>query len=271
MRYEVTERESAARPLAGDLSGWRRSKNDLQNGSTRPGLARLSRAAGVTSAARRSGSLTVAHGTSLYVAAVIGPGLLFIPFLAVDLAGPAAIIAWAALLVVSVPLVITFSALGVRFPTAAGVAAYVRAALGHNAAAAIGACFLAEVVIGVAAIALIGSDYITVLSGWPGAEVTPIAVSSMYGAVLAANYGGIRVSAGSQVVLSSFLVGVLFAAIVVIAPPRLGRYWTPFAPHRQACGRRPEPAPTSAFPSCVRASLVTSGRGCPDLARPRRA
>ena len=75
-------------------------------------------------------SLGVVRGAALYVGALIGPGLLLVPALAVQAAGAASIIAWGALLVLSAPLAITFAALGVRHPVAGGVSAYVREGLG---------------------------------------------------------------------------------------------------------------------------------------------
>ena len=55
---------------------------------------------------------------------MLGPGVLLLPALAAEAAGPASVLAWAGLLALSVPLAITFAALGVRFPEAGGTAAY---------------------------------------------------------------------------------------------------------------------------------------------------
>src|SRR5206468_958336 len=97
--------------------------------------------------------LGVPRGAALYLGALIGPGLLFVPSLAVQAAGPASILAWAGLLVLSAPLALTFAALGVRHPVAGGVSAYVRAAYGDAAAAVTGVCFLTAVVLGGPAVA----------------------------------------------------------------------------------------------------------------------
>ena len=59
------------------------------------------------------GQLGISRGAALYVGALIGPGLLLVPALAVQAAGAASIVAWGALLVLSAPLAITFAALGV--------------------------------------------------------------------------------------------------------------------------------------------------------------
>src|SRR5262249_13352785 len=109
--------------------------------------------------------LGVIRGSALYVGALIGPGLLLVPALGVQAAGPASILAWGALLVLSAPLAATFAVLGVRYPVSGGVAAYVRAGLGDAAAAVTGGWFLAARAVGGPAVSLIGGFY--------GAHLTP--------------------------------------------------------------------------------------------------
>jgi amino acid efflux transporter len=89
--------------------------------------------------------LSTRTATALYVGAVLGPGVLILPALAAEAAGPASVLAWVALLALSAPLAITFAALGVRYPEAGGTAAYARAAFGPRAGAVTGWWFLAGV------------------------------------------------------------------------------------------------------------------------------
>jgi amino acid efflux transporter len=178
----------------------------------------------------REPSLGVARGAALYVGALIGPGVLLVPALAVQAAGPVSVVAWAALLVLSAPLAITFAALGVRHPVAGGVSAYVREGLGDAAAAVTGGWFVAAVLCGGPAVALIGGWYVADLTG-SGVGVAAGVGLGMFGAVLTANAFGLRVSSGFQLVLSSVLVVVIAAAVAVALPARGGRNWTPFAPH----------------------------------------
>jgi amino acid efflux transporter len=175
-------------------------------------------------------NLGVMRGGSLYVGALIGPGLLLVPALAVQAAGAASIVAWAVLLALSAPLAITFAALGVRHPVAGGVSAYVREGLGDGAAAVTGGWFLAAVALGAPAVSLIGGYYVADLTG----SGTPVAAAvglAMFAAVLAANLFGIRASSGFQLVLSSVLIVVVALAVAVALPSRGGDNWTPFAPH----------------------------------------
>ena len=100
--------------------------------------------------------LSTRTATALYVGAVLGPGVLILPALAAEAAGPASVLAWVGLLALSAPLAIAFAALGVRHPEAGGTAAYAREAFGARAAGVTGWWFLAGVVIGAPAVALIG-------------------------------------------------------------------------------------------------------------------
>jgi amino acid efflux transporter len=175
-------------------------------------------------------SLGVVRGAALYVGALIGPGLLLVPALAVQAAGAASIIAWGALLVLSAPLAITFAALGVRHPVAGGVSAYVREGLGSAAAAVTGTWFLVAVMIGAPAVSLIGGYYVADLTG-SGTVVATIVGLAMFATVLVANLFGLRISSGFQLAVSSVLVVVMATAISVALPSRGGDNWTPFAPH----------------------------------------
>jgi amino acid efflux transporter len=175
-------------------------------------------------------NLGVIRGGALYVGALIGPGLLLVPALAVQAAGAASIVAWGALLVLSAPLAVTFAALGVRHPVAGGVSAYVREGLGDDAAAVTGGWFLAAVALGAPAVSLIGGYYVADLTG-SGTPVAAVLGLAMFAAVLAANLFGVRVSSGFQLALSSVLVLVVAIAVAVALPSRGGDNWTPFAPH----------------------------------------
>ena len=174
--------------------------------------------------------LTVRRGAALYVGALIGPGLLLVPSLAAQAAGPASVLAWVALLVLSAALAVTFAALGVRHPVSEGVSAYAREAFGERAAAITGAWFLAAVVVGAPAVALIGGFYVAGLTG-SGMTVAVAVALAMQVCVLGTNAAGLRVSSGLQLALAAMLVGVVTVAVAVALPTRGGDHWTPFAPH----------------------------------------
>src|SRR5690349_8614800 len=86
-------------------------------------------------------SLSLTHGTAMYVGAVLGTGVIALPALAADVSGPASLVAWLLLVVASAPLAATFAALGARYPDAGGVSTYARLAFGERAATVVGWCF----------------------------------------------------------------------------------------------------------------------------------
>jgi amino acid efflux transporter len=174
--------------------------------------------------------LTTRTAIALYVGAVLGPGVLFIPAVAAREAGPASVLAWAALLALSIPLAATFAALGTRQPEAGGTAAYVRKAFGRRASVATGWWFLAGVVIGAPAVALVGGFYVAeLLDAGRGAAVA--AAVAMLLIVLAFNAGSLHTTARLQLGLAAVLAALLLVAVVTALPQSEADNWTPFAPH----------------------------------------
>jgi len=76
------------------------------------------KAVGVANAAVPAGRIGLATASALYVAAVLGAGVLVLPGLAADAAGPASVLAVAVVLLLSIPLAGTFAALAARYPDA---------------------------------------------------------------------------------------------------------------------------------------------------------
>jgi amino acid efflux transporter len=173
--------------------------------------------------------LSTRTATALYVGAVLGPGVLILPALAAEAAGPASVLAWVALLALSAPLAIAFAALGVRHPEAGGTAAYARAAFGPRAGGVTGWWFLAGVVLGAPAVALIGGFYVAELIG-AGREAAVAAAAAMMAIVMATNAVGLRTSARLQLGLAALLAALLLTAVLTALPESRAEHWAPFAP-----------------------------------------
>ena len=174
--------------------------------------------------------LTTSRGASLYIGALLGPGLLLLPGLAAAQAGPASIVAWLALLLLSGLFAAVFSALGRHNPSAGGVIGYVTAGLGRRAGLATGWMFLAGVVCGAPIVCLIGASYVTELTG--GGQLARAAVAAaLLLTVVGLAARGLRASAAAQLVLVSLLAGVVIVAVAGSAGTARAGNWTPFAPH----------------------------------------
>ena len=174
--------------------------------------------------------LSVFRGTALYVGALLGPGLLLLPGLAARAAGPASILAWAGLLVVSALLAVVFATLGRAHPDARGVAGYAAAGLGPAAGRVVSWCFLAGVVGGAPVVCLIGASYVTGLTGG-GLLARCMVGAALLLVVLALTLGGMRASSTAQLVLVTLLIVIIAVAVAGSAPAARAGNWTPFAPH----------------------------------------
>ena len=178
--------------------------------------------------------LSVPRATALYIGALLGPGLLLLPGLAAEQAGPASIIAWVALLGLSAIFAVVFAALGRAVPGSAGAAGYAAAGLGRRAAAMTRWWFLAGVIAGAPIVCLIGASYVTALTG-AGIGQGPLARAAIAAGlllgVLGLALGGVRASALAQLLLVTLLIAVVVIAVAGSAHAARPANWTPFAPH----------------------------------------
>ncbi len=174
--------------------------------------------------------LSAARGVALYVGALLGPGLLMLPGLATQLAGPASILAWVGLLVVSGLFALVFTALGTRLPGGGGVIDYARAGLGLRAGRAVGWCFLTAVVLGAPVVCLIGAGYVTALVGG-GWQTSALVAALLLALVTTLTQFGARIGTAVQMALIALLLLVIMVAVVGAAPSARTSNWTPFAPH----------------------------------------
>ncbi|WP_433204897.1 amino acid permease [Dactylosporangium sp. CS-047395] len=174
--------------------------------------------------------MTVPQGAALSIGAVLGTGVIALPALAAQTAGPASLIAWAVLVVLSVPLAATFAALGSRFPDSGGVATYARRAFGDRAAAVVGWSFYFAIPVGAPAAALFGGAYVAAALGG-GTRTTLVTAALLMLAVTAGNLGGVRVSGRLQLGLAALLIALLVTATVTALPHADLANLHPFAPH----------------------------------------
>lgn len=174
--------------------------------------------------------LGLASGTALYIASVLGTGILVLPGLATAAAGPASMLAVLIIFVLSIPMASTFAALAARYPDPGGVASYVRRALGDTAARATGYWFYFGVAMGIPVLMMLGGSYIAAVAGLDRSMVPWIGLV-MLAVPLAVNWFGVEVAGWVQFVLTGLLlmvvVGVAWLAVPAVNPAQ----FTPFLPH----------------------------------------
>ncbi|HCB06076.1 MAG TPA: amino acid permease [Nocardioides bacterium] len=176
------------------------------------------------------GRLDVPQGAALTIGAVLGTGVISLPALAVQEAGPASLLAWAGLLLVSIPLATTFASLGARYPDGGGVSTYARRAFGARAATVVGWCFYFAIPIGAPTAAGFAGAYVADAAGG-GRATQLLATGGIIVLVAAMNWFGLRVSGRVQLGIAGVLALLLGGATLVSLPhAELGNL-TPFAPH----------------------------------------
>jgi amino acid efflux transporter len=174
--------------------------------------------------------LTVSQGTALSVGAVLGTGVISMPAMAAAVAGPASLLAWLALILLSAPLAWTFAALGARHPDGGGVSTYARLAFGPRAAAAIGWCFYFAVPLGAPAAAAFAGGYVADVLG--GGRTTVLGTFVLVMAVVfGMNWFGLRISGRAQLILAGVLATLLLVTVISALPHARLANLTPFAPH----------------------------------------
>ncbi|WP_395244306.1 APC family permease [Agromyces sp. MMS24-K17] len=178
----------------------------------------------------RRGGLGLGQGTALYVASVLGTGILALPGLAAAAAGPASIVAVAAVLLLSIPLAGTFAALASRYPDPGGVASYVRRALGDTMARMAGYWFYFGVCVGAPVVAVLGGEYVVAVLGVDRAAV-PVVGFAIFVAPYVANWFGVRVAGWVQFVLTGLLLAVVIGVVAVTFPSVEASSFEPFLPH----------------------------------------
>jgi amino acid efflux transporter len=176
------------------------------------------------------GRLTALQGTALYTGAVLGTGIIALPALAAKVAGPASLLSWLGLAIVSAPLAATFAALGARYPDAGGVSTYARLAFGDRAATVVGWCFYFAIPVAAPAAALwVGAYIAAAVHG--GTAVTDGTAIGLLIVVPLGSAFGVTLTGRVQLVLGGLLVTFLLAAVGLSLRSARMSNLRPFAPH----------------------------------------
>src|SRR5437879_6236860 len=175
-------------------------------------------------------AMTMRYAVALYMSSVLGSGVLVLPGLAAQIAGPASLVAWVALSIISYPLGYTFASLSARRPESGGVYSFARESLGPGAASAVGWLFILWYVTGAPVVTVIAASYLAYAFPLTRTEIFLIAGLLTLGAFLV-NYRGIVVSSRVQLAVIVAIVGLLITAVVASAPSVNPTNFTPFFPN----------------------------------------
>lgn len=175
-------------------------------------------------------SIRLREGVFMYVGSILGSGILVAPAIAANIAGPASLVAWILLSLLSYPIGYTFGALAATYPDAGGLSAFVKRAFGWTTGTVAGWLFVFSFFVGAPIVAIIASSYIIITLNLSASLLYPIAVLFMCITILV-NILGIRFGSRTESVILGAVVTLLFAAVALTLPHVEQANFTPFVPN----------------------------------------
>ncbi|MGC8488043.1 MAG: amino acid permease [Clostridia bacterium] len=170
------------------------------------------------------------EGAGFTIAAVLGSGILILPAVTANLAGPASLVAWAVMAVLIVPLAVVLGRLATAFPHAGGIAEFVRQAFGPRWGRITGILYIGTVPMGGPIAALIGAAYLGGVVGL-SPHATVAAASLILVASVALNVLGVELSGRTVVFVVIGISAILLLAVGTAAPYVRMPNFQPWLPH----------------------------------------
>ncbi|UJL45872.1 amino acid permease [Virgibacillus sp. NKC19-16] len=175
-------------------------------------------------------SIGLFQGIALYIAAVLGSGVLFLSSVTASIAGPASILSWVFVIIISFPLAYSFACLARDYPDAGGAATFVRYSFGKHLGNIIGWFYFVTAAVGQTIVALTGAYYLGNAFDFSQIQITFSAILILAIAGIT-NYYGIQVSGKIALLLSGCLFLLLVITIVLAIPSISWNQFTPFFPN----------------------------------------
>ncbi|MBP3041049.1 amino acid permease [Bacillaceae bacterium Marseille-Q3522] len=175
-------------------------------------------------------TIRLPQAIALYIGAVLGSGILIVPGLAAEIAGPASLINWGFLMILAIPLSMCMAYLSRDYSNAGGVSYFTKKAFGKLPGSLTGWLFLMSVPIGAPVAALTGAGYVSAAFGLSEDIRTFLACIILLLAIIL-NYVGMSLVGKVQVAIVSGILGILLLAFLGAVPNMNTEHFTPFIPH----------------------------------------
>src|SRR2546421_8738212 len=175
-------------------------------------------------------AVTMRYAVALYMSSVLGSGVLVLPGLAAQIAGPASLLAWLLLSLASYPLGYTFASLSARKPESGGVYSFARESFGLQMADAVGWLFIVWYITGAPVVTVIAASYLSYAIPLTKTMIYVVAALIILGTFLI-NYRGIVISGKVQLAVIVAIVGLLLTAVIASVPLVRVENFTPFFPY----------------------------------------
>lgn len=175
-------------------------------------------------------TLTWVQGTAIAIGAVLGSGVLILPAITAEQAGPASVLSWLLMSLLSFPLAITLGRLGAKYPHAGGIVEYARLAFGETAGRITAWLFLGTIPIGVPIIALVGANYVAGTFALPSWTI-PVMAAVMLLVSLTLHWHGVEMAAWVQVLILVLIAVLMVAALAAAGPHVRQAHFQPLIPY----------------------------------------
>ncbi|GGB63321.1 amino acid permease [Virgibacillus dakarensis] len=175
-------------------------------------------------------SIGLFQGIALYIAAILGSGVLFLSGVTASMAGPASIVSWIIVIVINFPLAYSFANLARKYPDAGGAATFVRNSFGYHIGNIVGWFYFITAAVGQTIVSLTGAFYVSQAFGFSHFETNLIAVFILAIAGIS-NFYGMNVSGNIALILSTCLLVLLLLAVFLSLPSIQWQNFIPFVPN----------------------------------------
>jgi amino acid efflux transporter len=175
-------------------------------------------------------TITLRHAIALYVSSVLGSGVLVLPGLAAQIAGPSSLLAWVILSLASYPFAYTFGSLSARKPESGGIYAFAKESFGPHVSSITAWLIALWYITGAPAATMIASSYVSFAFNINKEGLYLISVIIMLLAFII-NYKGIKFSSNIQLVVILSIVVMLAGAIVFSVGKVQAVNFQPVFPH----------------------------------------
>ncbi|MFF3914475.1 APC family permease [Streptomyces sp. NPDC001852] len=187
-------------------------------------------APGASAERHRRAGIGVRSLVIFYVTSIVGTGILYVPGVTAEQAGPSSLLAWTALAAASYPFAKFFAEMSAWRPDASGLTVMVRLGFGERSAQAAALLLIATYVIGNPVMGIVSARYFLDLVGHPDGPVYAVATVFMALSVLF-NTLGLHTGARVQAVCLVVLLTGLGVSVALAAPHMDADRYRPFLDH----------------------------------------
>lgn len=172
-------------------------------------------------------SLTWLQGTAITIGGVIGSGILVLPAIAASIAGPASLLSWMIMGLLSLSMVVAVGEMSSKYPNSGGIASYAEQAFSPRLSQLITLLILTAMPVGMPLTALIGANYLANMLGL-GTLGTYAAAGILLITAAALNYRGVELSGNTQILVVGSIIFILLFVVLSAIPQVKASEFSPF-------------------------------------------